>query len=464
MGKWVNNGIVSIPEEHKFGDNGILDELGVLLGVGRRSNGRYYIADMCQAGSVNMWAKYRPIPHTTLVNLSDGERVGARYGLGCTVTADENEYTMYLVDVYAQSMKGQRNRIRDFDRYNHGAKYGLEYTDVNGNTTLSYNALTNAKIRGYNSNQDNIGLDEIKNLLAYWLSHGGIDSEVRNLNEWGVIMYATTGHIMLDQNKGAYDTLQDSDTAIQILQSNINNIFKVNVPKNKQAYVGVFFTDQYDFKYVVNPTKILYKNITDGYVIDVNRFASHTYVRTSASMDEIANWREVALDVKGQTSDGTNWDQISFACHIENLGDGIPLSSLMLKITITGGPASIRNKEIFHSLTFPNFTPSTSGQFNKGEKIGTDAYKGTNTQKGDYAFYISSQPILNQYGGLINNIALTTTIQLVMMKSWEAGMPYRILTSPIVMKLQFSTDTCLSTPLFPYEEQKIDINLHSQED
>lgn len=455
---YVNDKKVNLGTSYDY-DNAVAEIAG-LVGVGTRTDGKYYLADVCQSIRINKWAIFRPIPHTTLANLNSGQRIGARHGLDCTVTPDENEYTMYLVDVFAKSMSGQISRIRDFDGYNHLAKYGLEYVDTDGSTTLSYDKLTNAKIRGYNDNNDNIGLEEVKNLLAYWLSHNG---EIRNLNKWGVIMYCTTGHIMLEQTKGAYDTLLDSDTNISIMQSNINDIFKVNVPKNKKAYVGVFFTDQNDFKYVVNPTPISYKSITDGYIIDVNRFASHTYVKTATNLaNEMANWRDVALDVYGEASNGV-YDQIAFACHLKNDGDKIPISYIRLKMTFNSGPASIKGKTIYHSLTFPNYTP-TNGDFMPEDTIGTDAYKNSSTQKSDFAFFISSKPILEAYGATISGYSLDTTIQLVLMKTWENNMPYRILTSPIKMALRFNNTTCSGTPMFSQPDQNFLTTTHSQED
>lgn len=63
MGKWVNNGKVSIPSSHSFGSDGdILEELGPLLGVGKRTDGQFYLADMCQASSIDKWSKIKPIP------------------------------------------------------------------------------------------------------------------------------------------------------------------------------------------------------------------------------------------------------------------------------------------------------------------------------------------------------------------------------------------------------------------
>lgn len=462
MGRYVNDNKVNLNTEGGSYDyDDAVKEIAGLVGVGTRTDGKHYLADVCQAERVNIMAKYRPIPHNTLANLTEAQRVGARYGLDCTVTPDENEYTMYLVDVFAKSMHGQISRIKDFNGYNHNAKCGLEYVDTSGSTSLSYDALTNAKIRGYNASNDNIGLEEVKNLLAYWLSHNG---EIRNLNKVGVIMYCTTGHIMLDQTKGVYDSLQDSDTNISINQSNINEIFKTNVPKNKKAYVGVFFTDQNDYKYVVNPTPITYKSITDGYVIDVNRFASHTYVKTATNLaDEMANWREVALDVYGQANNGV-YDQIAFACFLRNDGYNFPLSYIRLKMTFNNGPATIKGKTIYHSLTFPNYTPSTSGDFVSGATIGKDEYNKHSTKKEDFAFFLSSKAILEQYGGAINGYTLNTTIQLVAMKTWESGMPYRILTSPITIQLRFNNTTCAGTPMFPQSEQNFLSTTHTQED
>lgn len=412
---------------------------------------------LCTSDKINPMAIYRPIPYNSTEPINKGQRQGARYGMECTATPDENEYTLYHASISPMAMTPPY-RVRDFDGYNHAALFGLEYVDKDGNTALTYDNLTGAKVRGYNQWQDNISTPEVKEIVAYYLSR-----QNTGINEWGVLLWCTSGHIILDQNKGSHSNLLESDTEIKINQSNINDEFYVNVPKTKKAYVGVYFSDHDDFKYVVNPSLIQYKSITDGFIIDVNRFASHTYIANCRTGDELANWREVALDVYGKTADGYNWDQICFACNLKNLGDGISLSNIMMKITVTGGPASIRGKVFYHSLTFPNIS---GYDFGHGDETGTDAYKGADTQLSDYAFYMSTQPIMEMYGSLIAGFSIGVKMQLVLMKTWAAGMPYRILSSPLSFQLRFNNETCPSAPLFQYVNgsQKIDTDIHTQED
>lgn len=415
---------------------------------------------LCTSPKINPMAIYRPIDTTvsSYDPISYGQRQGARFGMDITTTPDENEYTLYHAELVPKPMTMGVYRVRDFDGYNHAALFGLQYQDTGGNTILKYSNLTGAKVRGYNQWQDNISTPEVKEILAYYLSRKNT-----GINEWGVLLWCDTGHIILDQNKGSHANLLESDTEIKVNQSNINNEFKVNVPKNKNAFLGVYFTDEDDFKYVINPSHVRYETINDGFIIDVNRFASHTYIANCRTGDELANWREVALDVYGKTVDGTNWDQICFACNLKNLGDDISLPNIMMKITITGGPASIRGKVFYHSLTFPNIS---GYDFDHGDETGTDAYKGADTQLSDYAFYMSTQPMIERFGSTIYGSSLTFTMQLVLMKTWATGNQYRILSSPLTFAIRFNNATCPNTPLFQYENgsQKIDENAYTQED
>lgn len=136
MGKYVNNGIVSIPDEHEFGSqDDILKELGTLLGVGKRSNGRRYVADVCQADSVNMWAKYKPVRHSTVANITETQRKSVNYGLDPTnakisstsdVTGIGAKYTDGVENGWGYlkprgATYGEVSRIRDFDGYHHAA-------------------------------------------------------------------------------------------------------------------------------------------------------------------------------------------------------------------------------------------------------------------------------------------------------------------------------------------------------
>ena len=60
MGKYLSGGIVNIPTSHSFGSiDDILEELGALMGVGKRADGRFHHADVCQTGVVNNFAKFK---------------------------------------------------------------------------------------------------------------------------------------------------------------------------------------------------------------------------------------------------------------------------------------------------------------------------------------------------------------------------------------------------------------------
>lgn len=134
MGKWVNNGMVSIPSSHSFGSDGdILEELGTLLGVGKRSDGKYCIADMCQASSINKWAKYKPVRYNITGGILEAQRKEVNYGLEFPYHlwfnmfgTDSSERILKYYPPRGNAVSPvEWNRIRDFDGYNHTAS-GLE--------------------------------------------------------------------------------------------------------------------------------------------------------------------------------------------------------------------------------------------------------------------------------------------------------------------------------------------------
>ena len=125
MGKWVNNGKVSIPSSHSFGSDGdILEELGPLLGVGKRSNGQFYLADMCAAPSIKKWAKFKPNEISKEVNITEDDRKTVNQGFSLEWT---NNLNMLVAYARATSCSWQyikvtgRKRVRDFNGYNHSA-------------------------------------------------------------------------------------------------------------------------------------------------------------------------------------------------------------------------------------------------------------------------------------------------------------------------------------------------------
>lgn len=116
----------------------LLAQLGSILGVGKRSDGRYYLADMCQAPSINKWAKYKPFISDAWNFASDVERDAARKEAGDGLVLESRSVDGQYDDITRCIFKHQPpeyiNRIRDFDGYNHAATCSLawEQTSVSG--------------------------------------------------------------------------------------------------------------------------------------------------------------------------------------------------------------------------------------------------------------------------------------------------------------------------------------------
>ena len=134
MGKYLSGGIVNIPTSHSFGSiDDILEELGALMGVGKREDGRFHHADMCQTGVVNDFAKFKPQNSTTLVNAWPDEqtRKNNHWGLSsmpCCVSTTE------LYNEAASSFKFVTHtkpwRIKDFHGYFHNAPKNVIHQTV----------------------------------------------------------------------------------------------------------------------------------------------------------------------------------------------------------------------------------------------------------------------------------------------------------------------------------------------
>ena len=88
----------------------LLEQLGSLIGVGPRDDGRIYLADLCIADGVNIWAKHKPMNYNKESNLTDSERDLLDYGL-----RQGDDFFYYWVKPTTWK------RLRDFDGYNHKA-------------------------------------------------------------------------------------------------------------------------------------------------------------------------------------------------------------------------------------------------------------------------------------------------------------------------------------------------------
>lgn len=153
MGKYVNDGKVEFAGQHDLDD--LMMELGELLGVGKRaSTGRYHMADICTAKSINMDAKFKPTRHTKLVNMSSSDFKGT--------LADNNNNIFFSIKVNApeptstfdegleefhnatftyippDGTSTQKFRIRDFHKYRHGINAVPSARFVQGDNFTAY--------------------------------------------------------------------------------------------------------------------------------------------------------------------------------------------------------------------------------------------------------------------------------------------------------------------------------------
>ena len=70
---------MNTPNTEKLGD--LLSQLGAILGVGRRSDGKFYLADMCKASSIKIGAKYKPVRHSVEANITEAQRKSVNWGI-----------------------------------------------------------------------------------------------------------------------------------------------------------------------------------------------------------------------------------------------------------------------------------------------------------------------------------------------------------------------------------------------
>ena len=129
MGQYVNNGKVTLGEEYDYDD--AVREIADLLAVAPRSDGMHRLADICQAGSINPWAKYKPFSSAEWNFPSDEARNNARENEGYDLNIPSHFLSDFVNDTISSNDDSRRfylrfaniiiNRLYDFDGYNHFA-------------------------------------------------------------------------------------------------------------------------------------------------------------------------------------------------------------------------------------------------------------------------------------------------------------------------------------------------------
>ena len=139
----VSNGKFTISDSNAETTSELFSQIAGLVKVGKRSDGRYYLSDICIGEDVNKWAKYKPIRSITEVNLSEEERAQQFYGFDIsTVFCNNCEDTLnaalangadypYLKPRGGAISPVEWFRLRDFDGYNSNAEVPYKYTAPN---------------------------------------------------------------------------------------------------------------------------------------------------------------------------------------------------------------------------------------------------------------------------------------------------------------------------------------------
>lgn len=166
----VSGNIFTMADNNTETLGNLLEQLGTLLGVGKRTNGRYYLEDMCQSAGINVWAKYKPFRYnnhnfnydpanpTSAKTERDNARKLVNQGFILTdalvstlgsVSDIESHYDSDMNGwVYAPprgTSYNEPNRIRDFDDYNHNAipfisRFSIpaRWAKIGGNFTVAF--------------------------------------------------------------------------------------------------------------------------------------------------------------------------------------------------------------------------------------------------------------------------------------------------------------------------------------
>lgn len=234
----LNGKIFTIADPNTEKLSELLGQLGTLLGVGRRADGRHYLADMCQAGSINKWAKYKPERWPSWTGLTEAQRAQNCYGFDIsdlfnTDAAATLDAAIANGAAYAylapQGGSASPNRIRDFDNYNHKAERPYRYTQftepTNPNNWIDVYMSVNAEILLSQIAPTEIGTDVSKFKIAAIYRRRGttaIDASFATSSEGG---YATIAHIEAGEQpvlrfifgtKGTYDivlAITDAESA-----------------------------------------------------------------------------------------------------------------------------------------------------------------------------------------------------------------------------------------------------------
>lgn len=119
MGNYVNNGVVTLVGNVDY-DNAVR-EIATLVGVGKREDGRYYLADACVAKGINYWSWNKPSRGDVNDPLQLQKGIYVPYFTYQEIwdVADSQRYFKH--NAPRGKDYGEYNKLRQFHGYNHYA-------------------------------------------------------------------------------------------------------------------------------------------------------------------------------------------------------------------------------------------------------------------------------------------------------------------------------------------------------
>lgn len=166
MGNYVNNGKVTLGSQYNY--NVAASEIANLIGVGRRDDGKLYLADICMGRYINIWAKNKPFRASQPFFDTNAERDEARardmYGITVSSAPHERNNNVHISQWGKVDLAENWKRIRDFDGYNHNAKGGIEI--LNKSSYSNFISSTNVLLKTETPTNDGVSMEDI---LQYFI-------------------------------------------------------------------------------------------------------------------------------------------------------------------------------------------------------------------------------------------------------------------------------------------------------
>ena len=160
--------IFSVSTPNTETTSALFSQLASLLHVGTREDGRYYLADISQADTAELWARYKSFQaQLTFDNEADREAAREGHFFGINVdkeTQNLNSYVKELSFSRAKPLSGYTppyyNRLRDWHRYHPNAKSAVlikthDTASISSTITLETNGKT----------EYNVGMADLLNYL-----------------------------------------------------------------------------------------------------------------------------------------------------------------------------------------------------------------------------------------------------------------------------------------------------------